>query len=347
MKKITIFAILFFISFLNVSVRAETALAQLPPKDSAAQQPLPTPELVFTGRVPLLPEEAVKKLPLFDYQKSDVISVTRSTPSVHKNYTVETIELLVNDPLRQLGQFTQTYRIYKTRRPGPHPAVLISPPFVPQKLDQWSAMDFVRKGYDAVVITPCESLTDTTRPLDKISNLLIRNTIMIRMAIDLLETFPEVDSSRIYAYGISMGSIRTSLAFGVEPRIKKAMGIVGGGDIPGIITDTRFKLLESVRDTRMRIEGIATLEEFRAYLEKTMIVDPLDFASLRNPEDIFLVIGHGDRFVRDPYQEKLFQAFSRPAEGRYPSVKRSIVGHLPTAAKFDRYIDLFIKFIER
>ena len=49
-----------------------------------------------------------------------------------------------------------------------------------------------------------------------------------------------------------------------------------------------------------------------------MTVDPLDFGSLRNPEDLLMVIGEGDRFVPEAYQEKLYAAFSRPLEGRYP-----------------------------
>ena len=72
-----------------------------------------------------------------------------------------------------------------------------------------------------------------------------------------------------------MGGIRTSLLFGVEPRVKKALEIVGGGDLPGIIADTHFKRLVELRDTRMRLEGLANLADFRAYMEKVTTVDPL------------------------------------------------------------------------
>lgn len=336
----------FFISTLALPLHAQTALEQFGALSPGTEIAVPPPALPAAAlyEPALSPEEAMKKLPLFDYSRADVVSVTRSVPEVHKGYSVEKIELVISDPLRQLGEFRQEFIYYRTTKPGPRPTTLIFPPFVPQKLDDWSAAHFTRKGFNAIIIAPAESLTDTTRPLDKVDDMLIRGVIVARMCVDLLETFPEVDKEKIYAYGISMGGIRTSLSFGVEKRIKKAIEIVGGGDLPGIIADTRFKLLKELRDARMQAEGLATVEDFRAYMKKVMTVDPMDFARLRNPEDILMVLGQGDRFVPDAYQEKLYSAFSRPEEGRYPVTKRSIVGHLPTAAKFMRYIDLFADF---
>ncbi|MCX5791642.1 MAG: hypothetical protein NTY45_05395, partial [Elusimicrobia bacterium] len=84
---------------------------------------------------------------------------------------------------------------------------------------------------------------------------------------------------------------------------------------------------------------------FRTYMKKVTMADPLDFAALRNPEDIFMVVGTGDRIVPDLYQKKLYAAFSRPAEGRYPLLRHSIVGHYPTAVKYGIYIDRFARFV--
>ena len=345
-KKTTLFAAAIFVSSFNPPLQAETALQQFEAMVPETELAIPAPAAESAEAAGLSPDEARKKLPLFDYRKSDVLYVQRSTPVAHNKYSVEKIELLVNDPLRQLGEFKQEYIYYRTGQPGPRPTVLISPPFIPQAIDDWSATHFTKKGYNAIVIVPSESITDTTRPLDRVDDMLIRSVIIARMCIDLAETFPEVDRNRIYAFGISLGGIKTSLSFGVEPRIKKALEIVGGGDIPGIITDTHFKRLIGLRDARMRAEGIANLTDLRAYLEKVMSVDPIDFAGLRNPEDIFMVLGHGDLIVPDIYQKKLFNSFSRPKEGRFPLVRRSIVGHYPTAVKYGIYIDRFVKFAE-
>lgn len=335
------------LSFFTLPLCAETAREQVKALSPGTELSLPAPEAAAAERTGAPARTLGEKLALFNYQKTDVLSVKRTAGAVHKNYAVETLKLRINDPLRKIGEFDQEYTFYRTTLPGPRPTVLVPVHFMGSKtVSDWAAIHFAKNGYNAVIITPRESLTDQTRPLNKLSDLLIRESIAGSMCIDLLETFPEVDKTKLYAFGISMGGIRTALFFGVEPRIIKAGEIVGGGDIPGIVTDTRFNALEKVRDARMAIEGIAGLEDFRVYMKKTMTVDPLDFAGLRNPEDIIMVISRGDRFVPDAYQEKLFNAFSRPLENRYPVAIRTAGGHLPTAVQYNRFVERFIVFFE-
>ncbi len=345
---VRLFAVTILFSVSNLSLRAETAFKQVSVLVSGTEISVAPPVAAPAGQGGLSEEEIGKKLRLFDYQKTDVLSIKRNPPAEHLEYSMERIELRINDPLRQLGEYALEYRYYRTTEPGPRPTVIVFTPFSGSKtLDAWAAVHFAKSGYNAVVILPTESLTDKTRPFDKLDDLLIRESIAARMCIDLLETFPEVDKARIYANGISMGGIRTALAFGVEPRIIKAAEVVGGGDIPGIIVDTHFVMLTNARDARMQTEGIATLAELKAYLEKVMAVDPLDFGSLRNPEDLLMVMGDGDRFVPDLYQKKLYAAFSRPLEGRYPAVQQSTVGHIITAFDVSRYVDQAIEFFGR
>jgi len=68
---------------------------------------------------------------------------------------------------------------------------------------------------------------------------------------------------------------------------------------------------------------------------------------LHNPEDIFMMPWQGDRDVPYGYQKKLYDTFSRPAQGRYPRVRHFIVGHWPTALKCAKYINMFTEFAER
>ena len=276
-----------------------------------------------------------------------MLAVKRTVPKGHKNYSVEEIDVRLNDPLRQRGEYTQQYLYYRTTQAGPRPTVIIFPPFSGTKtIDAWTAVLFAKRGYNAVVVIPAESLTDDTRPLDRTDDLLIRESIAGRIAIDLLETLPEANAARIYATGISMGGIRTALFFGIEPRVKQASEIVGGGDLAGIIADTDFSMLKKVRDARMKIEGILGIPEFRTYMKKVMTVDPVDFGSLRNPEDLLMTLGKGDVFVPDVYQKKLYDAFSRPQEGRYPAVVQSGWGHLLTAAAIEKQVERSYAFFE-
>lgn len=335
------------LSLFNLPARAQTPLEQALALAPAIEVPIPQPEAAAAERGFLTREAALEKLRFFDYQKTDVLSVKRAPPKAHKKYTAERIDVLINDPLRQRGEYNQEYQYYRTGQPGPRPTVIVFSPFSGAKtIDVWTAIKFAQRGYNAVVVVPTESLTDKTRALDGTDDLLIRESIAGRIAIDLLETFPEADTKKIYATGISMGGIRTALFFGIEPRVRKAAEIVGGGDLPGIIADTQFSALKKVRDARMQIEGLATIPEFRTYLQKVMAVDPVDFGSLRDPEDLLMVMGEGDVFVPDVYQKKLYDAFSRPQENRHPAVVSSGKGHLLTAGEIEKQVARSFDFFE-
>jgi hypothetical protein len=262
-----------------------------------------------------------------------------------KSCTTEEIIMVVDDPLRRIGRYQQHFIYYRPSIPGPLPTVLVLPLFGDAMwVDKLAAMRFCRLGFNAMIVAPAESPSDTSRHLDQINEMLIRYTIGTRMGIDMLEGFPEADPDRIFAYGMSMGGIRSALAFGVEPRIRKAGVITAGGDLPGIIADTEYGTLSKTRDARMAAEQIPDLATFRTYLEKQMTADPLDFACLRAPEEIFFVTSSRDRYVPDEYQKKLYDAFSRPPERRFPTLMRSPTGHLTTGARFYWYAELMADF---
>ncbi|MDD2805584.1 MAG: hypothetical protein PHV33_08520 [Elusimicrobiales bacterium] len=346
-KKFTLLSVLIPLSLPALPAASQTPYQQVLELAPASDFSIPQPAVTAAPPAQPAREAAQEKLRLFDYRKDDVLSVKRNTPKVHKKYSVESIDLLLNDPLRQKGEYSQEYFYYRTTQPGPRPTVVIYTPFSGTKtIDAWTAVKFAQRGYNAIIVVPTESLTDQARPLDRTDDLLIRECIAGRMAIDLLETLPEVNKDRIYATGISMGGIRTALFFGVEPRVKRASEIVGGGDLPGIIADTQFSMLKKVRDARMQIEGLPTIEDFRTYMHRVMAVDPLDFGGLREPEDLLMFLGNGDVFVPDAYQKKLYDAFSRPQEGRYPAVVRSAKGHLITAAAIEKQVAASFDFFE-
>lgn len=346
-NKAALTALLLPLSFIPVTAVAQSPLGQAYGLAPAARTAAPLPAGVKAERGALPREAALERRKLFDYSPADVLSVKRNRPDLNKKYSVETIEVLLRDPLGRRGEYLQRYFYYRTARDGARPTVVVFTPFSGTKtIDAWTAVAFAKRGYNAVIVVPTESLTDATRPIDRTDDLLIREAIAGRIAIDLLETFPEVDGGRIYATGISMGGIRTALFFGAEPRVKKAAEIVGGGDLAGVIADTRFKMLAKVRDARMAIEGIPTLEAFRAYMQSVMTVDPLDFGALREPEDLLMMMGEGDVFVPDAYQKKLYDAFSRPAEGRHPAVVYSGKGHLLTAAGVSEQVRVSADFFE-
>jgi len=92
-------------------------------------------------------------------------------------------------------------------------------------------------------------------------------------AVDLLQSFPEVDPQKIGAAGVSLGAIMTANACGHDPRIQRAMLILGGGNLPAII-DT------NVRETRdlYRFLEQSTPENREQLLVELRRYDPLTHA---------------------------------------------------------------------
>ncbi len=65
----------------------------------------------------------------------------------------------------------------------------------------------------------------------------------IRKSVDLLVSFPDVDSSRVHLVGTSMGGLLGFSAVGRDPRIDKAAFLLAGGDLSSIIARNRKETL--------------------------------------------------------------------------------------------------------
>ena len=285
------------------------------------------------------------KLGAFDYCKTDARSVVRQRGRLLANIVTEEITMLVDDPLRQIGTFEQKFLYYRHRGSKPRPTVILLTLFGEAEiLDKLSARFFCRNGFNVLLVIPAEALSDSGRPFDQVNDLMIRHIITARMGVDMLERFPETDPERIFAYGTSMGGMRAAMLFGVEPRIRRAGVVTAGGDLPGIVSDTEYGLLREIREARMAKENIPDLASLRAYLNKVLTVDPIDFACLRDPEDISFVISSSDQYVKHEFQQKLFDAFSRPSEGRFPAAIHVRAGHLFTGGRFPEWTTRTAKF---
>ena len=253
--------------------------------------------------------------------------------------------MLVDDPLRQIGTFEQKYLYYRHRVSKARPTVILLTLFGEVvTLDKITARFFCHKGFNVLLVIPVEGLGDAGRPFDQVNDLLIRHIITARMGIDMLERFPETDPERLFAYGTSMGGMRAAMLFGVEPRIKRAGVITAGGDLPGIVSNSEYGFLREILEARMAAENIPDFISLRAHLDEVLTVDPLDFACLRDPEDIAFVISSSDLYVKNEYQQKLFDAFSRPHELPIPPSINAHTGHLITGGRFPEWTSRFAKF---
>lgn len=290
--------------------------------------------------------EAKKRLRLFNYKQSDFKFLERKLVKSTDLYDLEEIVIEIDDPLVRYGKYKQNYIYYNVKTDDKKPVVIVSRPLQNKQVDRLVANSFAKLGYSSLLVVPPESLVDPELSFEEYNEVLVRYTITMSMTVDFLQTFEEIDPEKIYAYGISMGGIRTALAFEVDKRIKKSIVIVGGGDLPGVLVDSYYPVVQRALRKRMKRENVESEEELKSVLYDYLSVDPLHFAFLREPEDILFVLGNNDMFVRDKYQLKLYNAFARPKQDRYPQKIQSSYGHVLTVYFLKDYAEEFVNFVE-
>lgn len=209
--------------------------------------------------------------------------------------------------------YSVPFIFYESLQRGARPLVVVYPSIVGvTAVESDVASSFARNGYHAVISALPEDIADQTRPIADIGPFLTRTTIASRHLIDFaMERWP-VQSDRIYCYGLSLGAIRSSLAFGVESRFRKCVTYVGGGNIPELILRTQQSILVNYRNARMKEEKIGNPADLLRALRALAIPDPLHYAYRRDSSSILMFIGLKDQVVPTPYQLSLWESFGKP-----------------------------------
>ena len=137
----------------------------------------------------------------------------------------------------------------------------------------------------------------------------IQCVIDLRRGVDLLETFEEIDSNRIGYVGGSMGGIIGAIFVGVEKRIKAAVIMVGGGNLPLMIKLSKHHSVLPIKK-KLKELGIS-YEELGKILAP---VDPINFVHLVSPRPIQFHCGKYDEIVPAETQRQLCEKAREPKE---------------------------------
>ncbi len=145
---------------------------------------------------------------------------------------------------------------------------------------------------------------------ESLENILKQSIIDTRRAIDLFETFPDIDSEKIGSFGISMGGIKNSILAGVEPRLKVNIFVMAGADMEYILTHSKEeKVIEEVQNISKLIEK----EKFFEDLKKNSVSDPKNFAQYIDDSNTLMYISLFDTVVPVKSQEKLRDLIGHPS----------------------------------
>ena len=121
----------------------------------------------------------------------------------------------------------------------------------------------------------------------------VQMTVDLMRLLDLVETRPEFNSSRVGYLGFSMGTIMGVPFVGLDPRVKSACFAIGGSLIGRAAASS---------DASLRLDNEAAAE----------ITDPIHFAPLIAPRPVLMINGRQDQTVPPASAEGLYAALNQP-----------------------------------
>ncbi len=145
--------------------------------------------------------------------------------------------------------------------------------------------------------------------IEELKSNVIQTIFDLRRGVDFLEQRGEIHADRIGYAGGSMGGIIGALFISVEPRIKAAVIVVGGGNLPLMIRESRHYSAPPIREElRRRRLSYDELSEVLAP------IDPMNFIHLFAPKPIQFHCGKYDDIVPAETQRLLAEKAGEPKE---------------------------------
>ncbi|HVY61299.1 MAG TPA: C45 family autoproteolytic acyltransferase/hydrolase, partial [Planctomycetota bacterium] len=124
----------------------------------------------------------------------------------------------------------------------------------------------------------------------------------VRRAADWLLARPEIDPDRVGVCGISLGGITGAICAGVDPRLKRNVLVIAGGDLATILTN-ESRETRQVR-ARLKEKGISR-EQLESELQP---VEPDRFAGRIDPRGTLMLNAKADQVIPKVATEKLWHA---------------------------------------
>lgn len=189
------------------------------------------------------------------------------------------------------------------------------------------ALAAAKFGYASLVID--EYGQGERRPLktvpsqraEQLAATVMQTAVDVRRGLDYLQTRSEIDGRRVGLAGVSLGAIIGTVVSGVEPRLKAAVLISGGGDW-GLILKTL-----SARNATVGGRDTSAFKKID-FAELSVLLapeDPLTFAPHIAPRPVLMLGGRKDTTIVPKAQSELFDALSQPKQ----SVWYPQYGHVP------------------
>jgi len=158
--------------------------------------------------------------------------------------------------------------------------------------------------------------------LDRLVAAVHQSVMDVRRSARFLADLPNVDKDRIGILGVSLGAVVGALAVGVDAGFSKAVLVLGGGDLAGMI-EAGSDPVKPIVDY-LKAHGIDETQ-LRAKLE---LIEPLTFASRARETQVLMINARRDKLVPAQCAEKLAAALAKSQLVWYDADQTSILGYL-------------------
>lgn len=218
------------------------------------------------------------------------------------------------------------------------------------QLDESMGETFCKNNIAAILITT--TLTgldsDTLVPVSDHDHTHRRVASALKGGMIVIRSLPQINSQKVGLFGVSLGGILGSVAYGVIPEISAATFLVNGGDVPFILAYSDQGSIVKLRNARMAEQGLKTQEEYETYLRSHLHVDPLHFAKLINPETVKLFLSKTDNSVPTEKQMEYYNAIGAPQETSFYSLNhiKTIIAVLGIGTAKQKIAQWFTKRFE-
>jgi len=189
------------------------------------------------------------------------------------------------------------------------PVVLLLPVFNEQlAIPRFFARYFANQGWAAVVAIrgrdPLEALVEPTQTVR--SNLQDYSRI-----VDWIEREPELDSTRIGVFGVSLGAMDAVMLTALDQRVNALVIAMAGGDLSYLLANTNYRRVVRTIDELAAIQGTSRAE-LGAKLDAEIKLDPLALAPYVDAERVLMIITRTDAIIPFEAQQQLRTGLGSP-----------------------------------
>ena len=249
-------------------------------------------------------------------------------------YTVRTVSendaYVLNEVQVFTGAAAVRFDYYMVKSGGQRPVVLVFPIFGGKYgFAKMFANHFAGHGLHCALMHRKNGLTDA-ETFAEFEPPLRQIVVDSKVAIDWLCEQAEIDPTRIGAFGISMGGIKSAVVKCLEPRIGPAVVALAGGSLADLLASSREPKIVERREELVQKEGIDS-EEFHQRADAAILTDPLKLARYADASEIKMFVTLFDKTVPTRLQLRLWRSFGRPEMSVLPFGHYTAVLALPYA----------------